>query len=169
MIFSYPRFDVTRERLWDCSCCSKSKYGVCSCFRGVWKNPIILAKRLNKLKEISILPATLLVYQLIGHRRDMFIHLWHYEIAHIFQRDDVWVLPVSQENLNLLRWIFLGLVNDLKKKKKKYLKEQIGQTNSRKQIKEFLSDKKIRLLLFEQFHRQWNRVDENKSTKVTSS
>lgn len=112
---------------------------------------------------MSILPATSLVYQLTGHRGDVVTHLWHYEIAHIFQCDDVWVLPISQENLNLLRWIFLGLVNDLKKQKQKQkLKEQIGQANSRKQIKEFLSDKKIRLLLFEQFHKdneiKWTKL-----------
>lgn len=38
----------------------------------------------------------------------------HGMMTYILQRDDVWMLPVSQQNLNFLRWIFLNSVDDLK-------------------------------------------------------
>lgn len=34
-------------------------------------------------------------------------------VTHVLQSNDVGMLSVSQQDLHLLRWVFLGLVDDL--------------------------------------------------------
>lgn len=59
------------------------------------------------------------------------------DITHVFQSNDVWMLPISQENLDFFRGVSFALINYLEYKKHGAVRYRLTKVNKTVQYLQF--------------------------------